>query len=153
VSSLIARVVVNITLYIGILYSLTLIEAGHNEPGGGFIAGAMAASAISLLYLVYGKEFVESRFRIDYRSVMGVGLGIALGFAFLPLLFGEAFLTGLAYTIDVSWIVDLPFVGPVELLDEVHLSSAVGFDIGVYLAVVGAILTILRQGAGGGIDS
>lgn len=136
-TSVVARVITNAVLYIGILFSLTLLLAGHNEPGGGFVAGAMTASVFALLYLVFGKSYVEARFRVDYRSVATAGLLIIVFFALLPLALGEPLLSSLLLQVD------LPLLGHVEF------ATAVGFDVGVYLAVVGAIMTILRQSVGG----
>lgn len=136
-TSVVARVISNAVLYIGILFSLTLLLAGHNEPGGGFVAGAMTASVFALLYLVFGKGFVEARFRVDYRSVATAGLLVIVFFALLPLALGEPLLSSLLVRAD------LPLLGDVEF------ATAVGFDVGIYLAVVGAIMTILRRSVGG----
>ncbi len=136
-TSVVARVIANAVLYIGILFSLTLLLAGHNEPGGGFVAGAMTASVFAMLYLVFGKDFVESRFDTDYRTLAAVGLFITVFFALMPMAFGKPVLTSILFTVD------LPLLGHVEA------ASAVGFDFGIYLVVVGSILTILRRSAGG----
>ncbi|MFQ5837457.1 MAG: MnhB domain-containing protein [Thermoplasmata archaeon] len=129
--------ITNIVLYIGILFSLTLLVAGHNEPGGGFVAGAMTASVFALLYLVFGKDYVESRFQTDYRSITAAGLLVTIFFALMPMALGEPVLSSILFTLDV------PLVGQIEL------GSAVGFDFGIYLVVVGSVLTILRRSAGG----
>lgn len=135
--SVVARVITATVLYVGILFSISLFLAGHTGPGGGFIAGAMTASAFTLLYVVFGREYVEARFRIRFRSIAALGLAIAVFFFLLPLAFGLPLLSSIIWTIDVP------------LLGEVKLVSAVGFDLGIYLAVVGAILTIVRRSAGG----
>ncbi|MFQ5552593.1 MAG: MnhB domain-containing protein, partial [Thermoplasmata archaeon] len=98
------------------------------------------ASAFALLYVVFGREYVETRFRVRFRSIAALGLAIALFFFLLPLAFGLPLLTSLIWTIQFS------FLGEVR---EVKLVSAVGFDFGIYLAVLGAILTIVRRSAGG----
>jgi multisubunit Na+/H+ antiporter MnhB subunit len=137
VVSVVARVITTTVLYVGILFSIALFLAGHSSPGGGFIAGAMTASAFALLYVVFGREYVETRFRIRFRSIAALGLAIAVFFLLLPLAFGLPLLTSLI------WTIELPLLG------EVTLVSAVGFDLGIYLAVLGAILTIVRRSAGG----
>ncbi|MDX1534190.1 MAG: MnhB domain-containing protein [Thermoplasmata archaeon] len=136
--SVVARVITATVLYVGILFSISLFLAGHNSPGGGFIAGAMTASAFALLYLVFGREYVETRFRVRFRSIAALGLAIAVFFLVLPLAFGLPLLSSLI------WTIQLPLLG------EIKLVSAVGFDLGIYLAVVGAILTIVRRSATGG---
>ncbi|MFQ6013775.1 MAG: MnhB domain-containing protein [Thermoplasmata archaeon] len=135
--SVVARVITATVLYVGILFSLSLFLAGHNRPGGGFIAGAMTASAFALLYVVYGRKYVETRFRIHFRSISALGLAIAVLFLLLPLAFGLPLLS------SIIWTLQLPLLG------EVRLVSAVGFDFGIYLVVVGAILSIVRRSAGG----
>lgn len=140
VTSVVARVVTYAVVYIGILFSLTLLLAGHNEPGGGFVAGAMTASVFALMYLVYGKDFVEERFPLEYRVVVALGFLVVIFFAALPLALGEPLLSSLLLRVD------LPFFGPLEF------ATAVGFDVGIYLVVVGAILTVLRWSAGGEED-
>ncbi|MCJ2520737.1 MAG: Na(+)/H(+) antiporter subunit B [Candidatus Thermoplasmatota archaeon] len=134
---MVARVITNAVRYICILFSLTLLLAGHNEPGGGFVAGAMTASVFALLYLVFGKDYVESRFQTDYRTLAVSGFLITIFFALMPLVLGEPVLSSILFSFD------LPQLGRVEL------ASAVGFDFGIYLVVVGSILTILRWSAGG----
>ncbi len=136
-TSVVARVITNAVLYIGILFSLTLLLAGHNEPGGGFVAGAMTASVFALLYIVFGKDWVEARFHTDYRTLAAVGLLVTVFFALMPLALGKPVLSSLLLSVDI------PLVGHVEL------ASAVGFDFGIYLVVVGSILTILRRSAEG----
>jgi multisubunit Na+/H+ antiporter MnhB subunit len=137
VVSVVTQVITTTVLYVGILFSIALFLAGHNSPGGGFIAGAMTASAFALLYVVFGREYVETRFRVRFRSIAAFGLAIAVFFLLLPLAFGLPLLSSLI------WTIQLPLVG------EVKLISAVGFDLGIYFAVLGAILTIVRRSAGG----
>jgi multisubunit Na+/H+ antiporter MnhB subunit len=129
----VARVVANAVLYIGTLFSLVLLLSGHNEPGGGFIAGTMTASVFAVLYVIFGKGYVESRFRIDYTLIAALGLVVAVGIALLPLALGLPVLSSI-----VLWDLDVPLLGSLKLV------SAVVFDIGVYLTVVGAILAIFR---------
>lgn len=136
-TSVVARTVVTMVLYLGILFSLTLLLAGHNEPGGGFVAGAMTASVLTLLYVVFGREYVRVRLRVDYRAVAAFGLLLALFFALLPVLLGGAVLDSLVF----------PFSLP--LLGNLKVATATGFDVGIYFVVVGSILTILERASRG----
>ena len=105
---------------------------GHNEPGGGFVAGLVVAIAILMQYLVAGTRWVEARTR-DLRPRAGSPSGCCsrrltgLG----AVAFGYPFLT--THTAHVT----LPLVG------DVHLPSATFFDLGVFAVVVGATLLIL----------
>jgi multisubunit Na+/H+ antiporter MnhB subunit len=102
--------------------------AGHNQPGGGFVGGLLAGSAITLRYIAGGIEEVRGRSQFRPWTVLGTGLLLAAGAATIPLLFGGNVLeVGLA-------TLDLPLVGPVTV------SAALAFDSGVYLAVVGMVL-------------
>ncbi|MCS7133550.1 MAG: MnhB domain-containing protein [Candidatus Caldarchaeum sp.] len=134
-TSVVARVVAGAVLYIGTLFSVTLLFAGHYEPGGGFIGGVMAASVLAMLYIIFGKSYVESRFRIDYFLIATVGLLISSAVALLPVLFGKPILT------NILFVLSLPF-------GEFKLASSTIFDIGVYFTVIGVILSVLKSASG-----
>ena len=100
---------------------------GHNAPGGGFIAGLIVAVAALLTRMASQKGLLLVRPRV----LMPVGLLVAAVTGIVPLLFGVPFLTG--------WhgVVDIPLIGPLEL------STALPFDAGVFLVVIGSTLTII----------
>jgi multicomponent Na+:H+ antiporter subunit A len=105
-----------------------LLFAGHNQPGGGFVGGLLAGSAITLRYITGGIAEVRERTRFKPWTVLGVGLLVAAVTASVPLLVGGAVL-------EVgSASLHLPILGAVKV------SSALAFDTGVYLAVVGMVL-------------
>jgi multicomponent Na+:H+ antiporter subunit A len=111
-----------------VLMSLWLLFAGHNQPGGGFVGGLLAGSAITLRYVAGGIDSVRALSRVQPWAVLGVGILLAASTAATPLLLGGGVLeVGLAS-------LDLPGFG------DVTLSSALAFDTGVYLAVVGMVL-------------
>jgi multisubunit Na+/H+ antiporter MnhB subunit len=111
-----------------VMGSLWLLFAGHNQPGGGFVAGLLAGSAITLRYIAGGIAEVRARSRFRPWTVLGSGLLVAVVVAGFPLLGGGSVL-------DVaSGSLDLPVIG------DVHLSSALAFDVGVYLTVIGMVL-------------
>ncbi|EJW11803.1 Na(+) H(+) antiporter subunit A / Na(+) H(+) antiporter subunit B [Rhodovulum sp. PH10] len=106
---------------------------GHNEPGGGFIAGLVVAIAIIMQAMASGYAWAASRFRVDAHALLGAGV-LAAGVTGLgAVLLGRPFLT--------SWHghFHLPLIGDVEL------ASAMAFDAGVFLAVVGTVLLSLAQ--------
>ncbi|WP_435104594.1 monovalent cation/H+ antiporter subunit A [Arhodomonas sp. AD133] len=106
---------------------------GHNQPGGGFIAGLIAAVAVVTQYMASGVRWAEERLTADYFPVVGAGLLIAGLTGIASWLVGYPFLTS-AFT-HVHW----PVVGDFEV------ASAVAFDLGVFLTVVGSVVLILSQ--------
>jgi multicomponent Na+:H+ antiporter subunit A len=119
---------VRIVFYAVLMMSLWLLFAGHNQPGGGFVGGLLAGSAITLRFIAGGIEEVRGRSPFRPWTVLGAGLLLAAVTASLPLLAGGSVL-------EVGFAtLELPVIG------SVNLSSALAFDTGVYLAVVGMVL-------------
>jgi multicomponent Na+:H+ antiporter subunit B len=112
-----------------LLFSVFLLVRGHNEPGGGFVGGLVAATAFALVLLSEGLAEARRLLRLDPLALVAAGLLVALASGVPPLLHGSPFMTGL-------WLgVPLPVVGKV--------GSPVIFDVGVYLVVLGIVLAIL----------
>ena len=114
-----------------IAFALFLYWRGHNAPGGGFIAGLLTSAAIVLLFIARGRA-KDSGIGAPFVTAVGVGLAIALTTAFGPLLFGHAFFT------HTYGHVNIPLLGPIEL------ATAALFDLGVYVVVVGNVITVIR---------
>ncbi|MFB6264870.1 MAG: hydrogen gas-evolving membrane-bound hydrogenase subunit E, partial [Bradymonadaceae bacterium] len=106
---------------------------GHNNPGGGFIAGLVATVALVLQYVAHGKLWAEERMRIDFEqlAVIGVLIAIVSGAA--------AWLTGAPFLAQGTAELHLPIFGPLDLV------STLAFDTGVFLAVVGAVMSALLR--------
>ncbi|MFK5634342.1 Na+/H+ antiporter subunit A [Ornithinimicrobium sp. LYQ103] len=137
--STILEIVTHLVFHTIMLWSVYLLFAGHNQPGGGFAAGIVAGLALCLRYLAgYGAE-LRAALPVMPAALLGTGLFIAAGSAILPMLFGSPALR--------TWIADVP----VPLLGEVHVVTSLLFDVGVYLVVLGLMLDILRS-LGSGID-
>jgi multicomponent Na+:H+ antiporter subunit A len=119
---------VRVTFYAVLMMSLWLLFVGHNQPGGGFVGGLLAGSAITLRYVAGGISEVRARSRFRPWTVLGAGLLLASVTATVPLLLGGSVLEVGFATFDV------PLIGAVAL------SSALAFDTGVYLVVVGVVL-------------
>ena len=107
--------------------------AGHNAPGGGFAGGLVAALALILRYLAGGRAELEETLPIDAGRTMGTGLFLSALAAVTPMFFGHPPLTS-GYTSP-----EIPLIG------KVSLPSALVFDAGVYLIVVGLTLYILNS--------
>jgi multicomponent K+:H+ antiporter subunit A len=106
---------------------------GHNQPGGGFIAGLIVAIAIIMQYMASGYDWAAERARLDAHAFLGAGV-LAAG------------LTGLG-----SFLFDRPFLTSsfgyfrVPLVGETEFATAILFDLGVFLTVVGTVLLCLSQ--------
>ncbi|MBF7054011.1 monovalent cation/H+ antiporter subunit A [Halomonas sp. KAO] len=120
-------------LPLALLVSAFIFLRGHNEPGGGFIAGLVTAVALILLYMARGVEWSQERLDFPYQPVAVAGVGIATLTGLGSWLFGYPFLT------SSFGYFHLPLIGKFEL------ATAMLFDLGVYLAVVGATLMILAN--------
>jgi len=121
----------HLLLPLAVLVSVYLFLRRHNAPGGGFIAGLVLALALILQSVAHGQAWVEQHLAADYRAWIGWGLVVAGGAGLGSWFFGAPFLTSTyAY-----WT--LPLLGPVPL------ASAVVFDLGVFLTVVGATMLAL----------
>jgi len=120
-------------LPLALLVSVYIFLRGHNEPGGGFIAGLITAVAIIQQYIANGVEWMKQRLRLKYQALIGSGLLIALLTGVGSFMFDRPFLT--SWFDYFTW----PWVGKFEL------ASAMLFDLGVYLTVVGATMMILAN--------
>jgi multicomponent Na+:H+ antiporter subunit B len=131
VNSIILRTATQLLLAILLLFSFFLLLRGHDLPGGGFIGGLVAAAAVALYAIAFGPEAAHAMLRVHPRALLGLGLLVAVVAGLLALLQGAPFLTG------QWWIVELGSG------NQLKVSSPLLFDIGVYLVVVGTILTML----------
>jgi len=112
-----------------LLFSVFVLLRGHNEPGGGFIGGLIAASAFAIHGIAFGVPTVRRALHFHPIAISGFGLLLAALSGLVSLVFGVPFLTGL-------------WTSPSLLGVTVDLSTVMIFDIGVYLVVVGAITSI-----------
>lgn len=115
-----------------LLFSAYLLFAGHNQPGGGFAGGLVAGVAILLAWAGGGPTLVRRIIPIRSSALMGAGLGVAASVGLASLIAGQGFLESGYVTLDA------PLVG------EVKIVSALGFDLGVYLVVIGMALALTR---------
>lgn len=121
------RVIMPIALLVGVFIFLR----GHNAPGGGFIAGLIVAIALLMQYMASGYDWAVSRQRFPYHGLIAIGILTAT-------------LTGVA-----SWIAGYPFLTSsygyftIAPLETFELATAMGFDLGVFLCVLGAVMLAL----------
>lgn len=128
-NTLIFRTVAPVITSLMLLFSIFVLLRGHNEPGGGFIGGLIAVSALAVYGIAFGVETVRRAIVFHPLSIAGFGLLLATLSGIISVFFGVPFLTGL-------WV--YPSLAGVE----VPLATVISFDIGVYLVVVGGFTSI-----------
>ncbi|MFC7375190.1 Na+/H+ antiporter subunit A [Brachybacterium sp. GCM10030268] len=129
----ILEVVTRIAFPLMMMFSLYLLMAGHNHPGGGFAGGLVAGLALALRYLAGGRYELSEAAPVQAGFVLGSGMVLAVAAGALPVLLGGSVFATATPVLEVP------------LLGEVHLPSALLFDTGVYLVVVGVMLDFLRS--------
>jgi multicomponent Na+:H+ antiporter subunit B len=114
-----------------LLLSAFFLLRGHNLPGGGFIGGLVASATFILHCFAFGVQETRKLLRLSPHTITGTGLLIALGSGLVGILSGRPFMAG-------HW--GVVAIGPPE---GFHIGTPVFFDIGVYLVVLGAVLSIM----------
>ena len=125
VTSPIFRTAARLLMPLLLLFSVFLLLRGHNQPGGGFVGGLVAASAFALYGLACGIERARRALLVQPLTLLGVGLSIALVSGLPAVLRGQAFLTA-------QWILGVVAVGTPMI-----------FDVGVFLVVTGVVLMMI----------
>jgi multicomponent K+:H+ antiporter subunit A len=126
-------VATRLLLPLAVVIGLYIFLRGHNLPGGGFIAGLVISIAILMQYMASGFEWASERRPIDHHVLIASGVLIAAATGIGSLLFGvPLFTSGFDYF-------HLPLIG------ELELATAMAFDLGVALAVVGAVMLALAE--------
>ncbi len=144
----ITRTTVRIVVPIVLVVAILLLVQGHKLPGGGFIGGVLTTTALALVYVAYGLDYVEigvlgrdtepgpgvfdRRIVTAYQHLFVFGLAVVVASGAAGLIFGEPFLTQTFVIFH-----DVP------VYHEIELASALVFDIGIYCTVVGALLTVI----------
>jgi len=128
--SLILRTATPILVSLTLVYSIFVLFRGHNEPGGGFIGGLIAASAIATYAIAFGPEIVRRAIKVPPMAVAAVGVLMAFLSGVPAILLDQPYFTG-------QW----PFAEVGGALK--NIATPVVFDIGVYLVVVGTIAALV----------
>lgn len=123
---------VPVIFYVIMVGSVYMLFAGHNQPGGGFVAGLVAGAAMSLKYIAGGIDEVRRASRLKPWTVLGLGILIAAADAVVPVLLGRPVLQSGYYAPEAA------------VLGKVSISSALVFDIGVYICVVGLVQMVFE---------
>lgn len=128
--SLILHTATRLMIGVLVLFSLFLFFRGHDEPGGGFIGGLVGAGAFTLYAIAFGTEASRKVLRIHPITLIAIGLLSLVVSGLIPMFVAEPFLTGKWLFIEWGAF-------------ETKLSTPLLFDIGVYLCVVGFIVTVI----------
>ena len=126
---MVTRAVFPVVLVVSVYIALR----GHNAPGGGFAGGLIAGIAFVMRFLAGGSPPLQRDRSLPTSALIGIGLLLALGTGLAPLVLGGEFLDH-----DLAYL-HLPVIGEVELV------SAALFDIGVYILVLGVVLSVLTH--------
>ncbi|GAB3276910.1 Na+/H+ antiporter subunit A [Sinomonas notoginsengisoli] len=131
--SIIFEVITRLTFHSMVVFSVYLLLAGHNFPGGGFAGGLLAGLALTVRYLAGGRFELHEAASVSPGVLLGAGLGTAALAGVIPLsLGGQVFQSAILEL----W---LPVFGAVKFV------TSTIFDIGVYLVVVGLVVDVLRS--------
>jgi multicomponent Na+:H+ antiporter subunit B len=129
-NTLIFRTAAPLIVIVMLVFAVFVLLRGHNAPGGGFIAGLIAAAAMAVYGMAAGPDLVRKAMQLRPMAIAGIGVCLA-GASGLPALFaGAPYLTGL-------WT--FPMLGRTEIA----LSTPLLFDIGVFLTVFGTVSAIV----------
>ncbi|MBI1904940.1 MAG: monovalent cation/H+ antiporter subunit A [Rhodocyclales bacterium] len=126
-------VATRVMLPLALMVGAYIFLRGHNEPGGGFIAGLVVAIALIMQYMASGFGWAVKQMRVGYRAMIGAGVLIAGATGITAMAFDYPFLTSAFVHLH------LPLLGDVEL------ASAMAFDTGVFLTVIGAVMLALAN--------
>jgi multicomponent Na+:H+ antiporter subunit B len=130
-NSVILTATSRLLLPVMLLFSIAVLLRGHNEPGGGFVGGLIAAAAVVLHAIAEGPAAARRLIGLDVRTWLGLGLGVATAAALAGPVVGQPVFKGL-------WTgLHIPLAG------ELKLGTPLLFDLGVYLVVAASMLTMI----------
>ncbi|MFD1911531.1 monovalent cation/H+ antiporter subunit A [Halodurantibacterium flavum] len=126
-------VATRVMMPMAVMVGVYIFLRGHNEPGGGFIAGLVVSIALLMQYMASGFAWAQERQRADYHAIIASGVLIAAA-------------TGVG-----AWLAGRPFLTSafgyfrIPPMDYFELATAMAFDVGVFLAVVGSVMLALAS--------
>ena len=130
ISTMILKVAARIVVPLSLVFAMFIYFKGHQTPGGGFVAGLVAAVALILHRLSFGKKSIERMLPLRERSLIALGLLLAMGTGAAALWFGLPFLTSNH--------------GHEPLPGGYEWASVMVFDLGVALVVTGVIVGMIN---------
>ena len=129
-TSSILQTAVRLLMPLLLLFAVFLLLRGHNQPGGGFVGGLVVAASFVLYSIAFGVDAARRALLVRPSTLLGVGLLVALVSGLPAVVAGHAFMTALWTTVAAGSMV-------------IALGTPLVFDVGVFLAVIGVVLTIV----------
>ena len=129
-TSSILQTAVRVLMPLLLLFAVFLLMRGHNQPGGGFVGGLVVAASFILYSIAFGVHAARRALLVRPSTLLGVGPLIALVSGLPAVLAGQPFMTAMWTTVTTG-------------STELHVGTPLMFDIGVCLAVIGVVLTIV----------
>jgi len=113
-----------------LLFAVFLLMRGHNQPGGGFVGGLVVAASFILYAIAFGVDSARRALLVGPSRLLGIGLLIALVSGLPGVVGGQPFMTAVWTTIGTG-------------SNALDIGTPLIFDVGVFLAVIGVVLTIV----------
>ena len=113
-----------------LLFAIFLLLRGHNQPGGGFVGGLVVAASFVLYSIAFGVDAARRALPVRSSTLLGIGLLVALVSGLPGVVLGQPFMTSMWTTIAFG-------------STKLDVGTPLVFDIGVFLAVIGVVLTIV----------
>jgi multicomponent Na+:H+ antiporter subunit B len=113
-----------------LLFAIFLMLRGHNQPGGGFVGGLVVAASFVLYSIAFGVDAARRALLVRTSTLLGIGLLVALVSGLPGVVLGRPFMTSVWTTVALA-------------STEFDIGTPLVFDIGVFLAVIGVVLTIV----------
>lgn len=129
-TSSILQTAVRVLMPLLLLFAVFLLMRGHNQPGGGFVGGLVVAASFILYSIAFGVDAARRALLVGPSTLLGVGLLVAFVSGLPGLVVGQPFMTAIWTTVTTG-------------STTLHVGTPLVFDIGVFLAVIGVVLTIV----------
>ncbi len=113
-----------------LLFAVFLLLRGHNQPGGGFVGGLVVAASFVLYSIAFGVDAARRGLLVSPSTLLGIGLLVALVSGIPGVIEGRPFMSSVWISFEAGSAV-------------IDLGTPLAFDVGVFLAVIGAVLTIV----------
>ena len=113
-----------------LLFAVFLLLRGHNQPGGGFVGGLVVSASFVLYSIAFGVDAARRALLVRPSTLLGMGLLVALVSGLPAVVAGHAFMTALWTTVAAGSM-------------AIAVGTPLVFDVGVFLAVIGVVLTIV----------